>query len=63
MADAADKKARSPYQRYGKVPYKYEYPNCTHRRQDGSPSAERQSNATWAGKICTRCNIILDGPR
>jgi hypothetical protein len=48
--------ARSPYQKYEKQPYKYDFPGCSHQ------STTLQSVAGWRGKICTRCNTILDGP-
>lgn len=57
MANAAEKpKARSPYQKYGKSPFRYEHPNCRHAR------SVEQSTPTWRGHACATCNIITGGP-
>lgn len=55
-------KASSPYQKYGKSPYHYEHPNCSHKSGVGGTAAIYQSTPTWSGKVCSRCNIILQGP-
>lgn len=56
---------KSPYQRYGKVPYKYEFRDCSHAnsvRQSITAKTRDGSTAQWTGKVCTRCNTITDGP-
>ncbi|WP_375414658.1 hypothetical protein [uncultured Bradyrhizobium sp.] len=53
MARAATKpEARSPYQKYGKSPYKYESLNCRHSR------SVEQSTPDWRGAACATCNNI-----
>lgn len=46
------KSGRSPYRKYDKTPYKYMHTDCNHN------TSVRQSTKDWAGKVCTRCNII-----
>lgn len=53
MADAR-KKARSPYQRYGKSPWKYDHQSCSHT------NSTYQQVDGWKGFVCTRCNIIVE---
>lgn len=44
----------SPYKKYGKRPYVYEFRSCGHKEK------VRQSTNTWAGKICAACNVITE---
>lgn len=46
----------SPYKRHGKTPYMYQHRNCGHK------NTVIQSIERWAGKVCTVCNVVVDGP-
>jgi hypothetical protein len=52
-------KGKSPYVRYRKEPYKYQYRSCSHKQANGRPNAIWQQTAHFAGDICRVCNIIL----
>jgi hypothetical protein len=59
MRAATFQHRQSPYVRYGKTPYQYQFKRCSHRRADGRPSATFQQAAGWYGDVCSICNIIL----
>lgn len=46
-------RGKSPYVRYNKQPYQYAFYRCEHNRRTA------QQTATWAGRVCANCNIIL----
>jgi hypothetical protein len=52
-------KGKSPYVRYGKEPYKYQFRSCSHRRNDGRVNARYEQSENFAGDVCMVCNIIL----
>lgn len=41
---------------YNKSVYIYEFKSCSHN------TSVKQKTPDWSGKVCTRCNIITDGP-
>jgi len=59
MRAAANHKGQSPYVRYNKAPYQYQYKRCSHKRESGRPNAVYQQTVGWAGDVCAVCNIIL----
>ena len=50
---------KSPYVRYHKAPYVYQFKRCNHRKADGRPAAVYQQTANWHGDVCSMCNTIL----
>ena len=52
-------KGKSPYMRYGKTPYVYQFKRCSHRRDNGRPNAILQQAPGWAGDVCAVCGTIL----
>jgi len=58
-ATAEKPKARSPYVKYGKSPYKFEYPNCKHSRSVYQAVAATNRHDGWRGEVCAVCNVIL----
>lgn len=51
------KSGTSPYVRYGKQPYQYQFRNCAHK------TTTPQQAVGWAGRVCTVCNTITSGPK
>lgn len=49
-------KAERKRKKYNKAIYVYEFKSCSHT------NSVKQSIPNWSGKVCTRCNIITDGP-
>jgi hypothetical protein len=45
---------KSPYTRYDKTPYQYQFKRCAHR---GARLYQQTPN--WHGEVCAICNIIL----
>ena len=65
MRHRAEKTGKSPYQRYQKTEYKYQFKDCSHSnsvRQSVSTKDSQGNTVHWLGKVCTRCNVITDGP-
>ena len=52
-------KRKSPYVRYDKTPYQYQFKRCSHRKADGRPNAIYQQVTHWHGDVCAACNVIL----
>ena len=52
---------QSPYQKYMKVPFKYEHPSCRHSRAvpQSIPESERGRGDGFRGVVCATCNIII----
>jgi len=59
MRGKTNAKGKSPYRRYGKSPYQYQFKRCNHRKADGRPNAIYQQATHWHGDVCAACNIIL----
>jgi len=59
MRTVQPERGKSPYRRYNKSPYQYQYKRCSHRRENGRPNAVYQQTLGWAGDVCSVCNIIL----
>lgn len=59
----SERKGKSPYRKYDKAPYKYRFPNCSHRLESGASRGVRQNVVTpigpWSGVVCGGCGIIL----
>jgi hypothetical protein len=52
----------SPYVKRDKAPYIYNFKNCSHRNTVNQ-SVPAPNGRVWTGKICTACNVIVQGPR
>jgi hypothetical protein len=53
---------QSPYQKYQKVPFKYEHPSCRHSRAvpQSLPESEQGRGDGFRGTVCASCNIIIE---
>lgn len=57
---------QSPYQKYGKTPFRYEHPNCKHSRSVEQSLPATKDRDGWRGLVCASCNVIVrkyDGQR
>ena len=56
---ATTRSGKSPYVRYSKTPYQYQFKRCSHRRDNGRPNAIYQQVFGWHGDVCAVCGVIL----
>ena len=59
MTNAKKPDARSPYQKYGKSPFKYEHPSCKHSRTVFQAVPATNQHDGWKGDVCASCNVII----
>lgn len=61
----AKRKTQSPYQKYGKRPFAYQHPHCSHRNSHVEYYAATfpdQRREQFTVKACDVCNIVVGGP-
>lgn len=49
-------KAKSPYARYGKAPYPYQFPRCSH----ASEHEVVEASPLFHGRVCGLCNTVRE---